>query len=67
MITSSFKINQIIFDTHGKIVSGGGGVVVVVVWGAERGGGVWVWVSRVCWGIMSPCITMSFQSGYHLE
>ena len=37
MITSSFKINQIIFDTQGKIVSGGGGVVVVVVvWG---GGG----------------------------
>ena len=31
MITSSFKINQIIFDTQGKIVSGGGGVVVVVV------------------------------------
>lgn len=30
MITSSFKINQIIFDTQGKIVSGGGGVVVVV-------------------------------------
>ena len=25
MITSSFKINQIIFDTQGKIVSGGGG------------------------------------------
>ena len=31
MITSSFKINQIIFDTQGKIVSGGGGV--------GRGGG----------------------------
>ena len=60
MITSSFKINQIIFDTHGKIVSGGGGV-------GSGGGGVWVWVSRVCWGIMFPCITMSFQSGYHLE
>ena len=40
MITSSFKINQIIFDTHGKIVSGGGGVVVVVVWGAGGGGGM---------------------------
>lgn len=34
MITSSFKINQIIFDTQGKIVSGGVVVVVVV-----RGGG----------------------------
>ena len=64
MITSSFKINQIIFDTQGKIVSGGGGVVVVVVGG---GGGVWVWVSRVYWGVMCPCITMSFQSGYQLE
>ena len=37
MITSSFKINQIIFDTQGKIVSGGGGVVVVVVGGGGRG------------------------------
>ena len=62
MITSSFKINQIIFDTQGKIVSGGGGGGV---WGG--GGGVWVGVSRVCWGIMCPCITMSFQSGYQLE
>ena len=59
MITSSFKINQIIFDTQGKIVSGGGGGV--------GGGGAWVWVRRVCWGIMCPCITMSFQSGYQLE
>ena len=44
-------------------MSGGGGVVVVVV----GGGGVWVWVSRVYWGVMCPCITMSFQSGYQLE
>ena len=43
MITSSFKINQIIFDTQGKIVSGGGGVVVV-----------WWWCVCVCvWGGMS--------------
>ena len=32
MIKSSFKINQIIFDTQGKIVSGGG------VWGGGGGG-----------------------------
>ena len=35
MITSSFKINQIIFDTQGKIVSGGGGGGV---WGGGGGG-----------------------------
>ena len=35
MITSSFEINQIIFDTQGKIVSGGGGGG-----GVCRGGGV---------------------------
>ena len=35
MITSSFKINQIIFDTQGKIVSGGGGGG-----GVGRGGGM---------------------------
>ena len=39
MITSSFKINQIIFDTQGKIVSGGGG-------GGVGGGGEGMSVSK---------------------
>ena len=39
MITSSFKINQIIFYTQGKIVSGGGG-------GGVGGGGEGMSVSK---------------------